>query len=308
MKNCELLNLIGSVNEDYIQAADSKVVRPRFRWKPCAACAACAALMICAGPVYRMVHPPLHSYTVVEGGGTMNTLDGENTVTGGQGATDNLPGGAYVGSESTPSGGDYWTKDPGSDLSGAPTDKAAATQYDRLLQGMGVSGSGEPVYPDWFAGAWFKEGELKVGIVDELRTPELEMEIKGWVQTDIAFQGAKYSYTYLNALMEKTTARLEGTGLTCGAGVDVIANRLGVDLYNEETAPGFKKALAALAELDPAGDAIQVRVFAGQTNTLTDGAADLIPAPVPGGVTEPAPGTVENDSVQEGVQPAGVEG
>lgn len=308
MKNCELLNLIGSVNEDYIQAADCKVVRPRFRWKTFAACAACAALMICAGPVYRMVHPPLHSYTVVEGGGTMNTLDGENTVTGGQGATDNLPGGAYVGSESTPSGGDYWTKDPGSDLSGAPTDKAAATQYDRLLQGMGVSGSGEPVYPDWFAGAWFKEGELKVGIVDELRTPELEMEIKGWVQTDIAFQGAKYSYTYLNALMEKTTARLEGTGLTCGAGVDVIANRLGVDLYNEETAPGFKKALAALAELDPAGDAIQVRVFAGQTNTLTDGAADLIPAPVPGGVTEPAPGTVENDSVQEGVQPAGVEG
>ncbi len=308
MKNCELLNLIGSVNEDYIQAADCKVVRPRFRWKTFAACAACAALMICAGPVYRMVHPPLHSYTVVEGGGTMNTLDGENTVTGGQGATDNLPGGAYVGSESTPSGGDYWTKDPGSDLSGAPTDKAAATQYDRLLQGMGVSGSGEPVYPDWFAGAWFKEGELKVGIVDELRTPELEMEIKGWVQTDIAFQGAKYSYTYLNALMEKTTARLEGTGLTCGAGVDVIANRLGVDLYNEETAPGFKKALAALAELDPAGDAIQVRVFAGQTNTLTDGAADPIPAPVPGGVTEPAPGTVENDSVQEGVQPAGVEG
>ena len=308
MKNCELLNLIGSVNEDYIQAADSKVVRPRFRWKTFAACAACAALMICAGPVYRMVHPPLHSYTVVEGGGTMNTLDGENTVTGGQGATDNLPGGAYVGSESTPSGGDHWIKDPGSDLSGAPTDKAAATQYDRLLQGMGVSGSGEPVYPDWFAGAWFKEGELKVGIEDELRTPELEMEIKGWVQTDIAFQGAKYSYTYLNALMEKTTARLEGTGLTCGAGVDVIANRLGVDLYNEETAPGFKKALAALAELDPAGDAIQVRVFAGQTNTLTDGAADLIPAPVPGGVTEPAPGTVENDSVQEGVQPAGVEG
>ena len=308
MKNRELLNLIGSVNEDYIQAADCKVVRPRFRWKTFAACAACAALMICAGPVYRMVHPPLHSYTVVEGGGTMNTLDGENTVTGGQGATDNLPGGAYVGSESTPSGGDYWTKDPGSDLSGAPTDKAAATQYDRLLQGMGVSGSGEPVYPNWFAGAWFKEGELKVGIVDELRTPELEMEIKGWVQTDIAFQGAKYSYTYLNALMEKTTARLEGTGLTCGAGVDVIANRLGVDLYNEETAPGFKKALAALAELDPAGDAIQVRVFAGQTNTLTDGAADPIPAPVPGGVTEPAPGTVENDSVQEGVQPAGVEG
>ena len=309
MKNCELLNLIGSVNEDYIQAADSKVVRPRFRWKTFVACAACAALMICAYPVYRMINPPLHSYTVMERGGTMNTLDGESTVTGGQGVTDNLPGGAYVGNGSTPSGGNDWLEDPGSDLSGAPTDKAAATQYDRLLQGMGVRGNGEIVYPDWFAGAWFEDGILTVGIVDELRTPELEMEIKGWVQTDIAFQDAKYSYTYLDALMEKTVARIEGAGLTCGVGVDVTANRLGVDLYNEETAPEFKKVLAALAELDPAGDAIQVRVFAGQTNTLTDGAADdPIPAPVPGGITEPAPGTVENDRGQEGVQPASVEG
>lgn len=309
MKNREFLNLIGSVNEDYIQAADSKVVRPRFRWKTFAACAACAAVMICAYPVYRMVNPPLHSYTVVEHGGTMNTLDGESTVTGGQGVTDNLPGGAYVGNGSTPSGGNDWLEDPGSDLSGAPTDKAAATQYDRLLQGMGARGNGEIVYPDWFAGAWFEDGILTVGIVDELRTPELEMEIKGWVQTDIAFQDAKYSYTYLDALMEKTVARIEGAGLTCGVGVDVTANRLRVDLYNEETAPEFKKVLAALAELDPAGDAIQVRVFAGQTNTLTDGAADdPIPAPVPGGITEPAPGTVENDRGQEGVQPASVEG
>lgn len=309
MKNREFLNLIGSVNEDYIQAADSKVVRPRFRWKTFVACAACAALMICAYPMYRMFNPPLHSYTVMERGGTMNTLDGESTVTGGQGVTDNLPGGAYVGNGSTPSGGNDWLEDPGSDLSGAPTDKAAATQYDRLLQGMGVRGNGEIVYPDWFAGAWFEDGILTVGIVDELRTPELEMEIKGWVQTDIAFQDAKYSYTYLDALMEKTVARIEGAGLTCGVGVDVTANRLGVDLYNEETAPEFKKVLAALAELDPAGDAIQVRVFAGQTNTLTDGAADdPIPAPVPGGITEPAPGTVENDRGQEAVQPASVEG
>ena len=231
MKNREFLNLIGSVNEDYIQAADSKVVRPRFRWRTFAAGAAGAAVMICAYPVYRMVNPPLHSYTMVERGGTMNTLDGESTVTGGQGVTDNLPGGAYVGNGSTPSGGNDWLEDPGSDLSGAPTDKAAATQYDRLLQGMGARGNGEIVYPDWFAGAWFEDGILTVGIVDELRTPELEMEMKGWVQTDIAFQGAKYSYTYLDALMEKTVARIEGAGLTCGVGVDLTANRLGVELY-----------------------------------------------------------------------------
>ena len=304
MKNREFLNLIGSVNEGYIQAADSKVVRPRFRRKTFVACAACAALMICAYPVYRMINPPLHSYTVMERGGTMNTLDGESTVTGGQGATDNLPGGAYVGNESTPSGGDYWVENPGSDLSGAPTDKAAATQYDRLLQGMRVRGNGEIVYPDWFAGAWFEDGILTVGIVDELRTPELEMEMKGWVQTDIAFQGAKYSYTYLNALMEKTVAHLEGTGLTCGVGVDVIANRLGVDLYSEETTQEFKKVLAALAELDPAGDAIQVRVFAGQINTLQTGWQTIrYPPPFPVVLPNPLRGRLRATVSRRGYSP-----
>ena len=32
MKTREFVNLIGSVNEVYRQAADSKVDRPRFRW------------------------------------------------------------------------------------------------------------------------------------------------------------------------------------------------------------------------------------------------------------------------------------
>ena len=45
MKNHELLDLIGDVNEDYVQAADGKVIRPKFRWKTIAACAACAVLV-----------------------------------------------------------------------------------------------------------------------------------------------------------------------------------------------------------------------------------------------------------------------
>ena len=290
MKNREFLNLIGSVNEDYVQAADSKVIRPRFRWKIFVASAACAVLMICAYPMYRMFNPPLHDYTVMESSGTM---------TGEADATDNLPGGAYVGGDSTPSGGD---------LSDVPMDKVAASQYDQLLQGMGVHGDGEPVYPDWFAGAWFDDGELTVGIVDGFQTPELEMEIKGWVQADMAFQSAKYSYTYLEALMQKTEARIEGTGLSCGIDVDVFANRLGVDLYIEETTPEFKKVLAALAELDPTGDAIQVRVIVGQINTLADEMKDdSTSAPVPGSNTEPTPGAVQEDSVQEEKQLASVE-
>ena len=73
MKNHELLDIIGEVDESYIQSADSNVVRPRFPWKTLAACAACAALALGAWPIYRAVNPPLHAYTVVEGGGVMDT-------------------------------------------------------------------------------------------------------------------------------------------------------------------------------------------------------------------------------------------
>ena len=46
MKDYELLDMIGEVNEDYVREADGNVVRPRFRWKTLAACAACAALAL----------------------------------------------------------------------------------------------------------------------------------------------------------------------------------------------------------------------------------------------------------------------
>ena len=62
MKNHELLDMIGDVSEEYVQGADSNVVRPRFRWKTLAACAACAALVLGAYPVYQAANPPLHDY------------------------------------------------------------------------------------------------------------------------------------------------------------------------------------------------------------------------------------------------------
>ncbi len=52
------------------------------------------------------------------------------------------------------------------------------------------------------------------------------------------------------------------TGLDCGIGVDVMGNCLGVDLYSDEAIPDG--ILAELARLDPGGDAIRVRVSAGQ--------------------------------------------
>ena len=48
MNKYELLDLIGEAGEQYVLAADTNVVRPRFRWKSLAVCAACAALVAVA--------------------------------------------------------------------------------------------------------------------------------------------------------------------------------------------------------------------------------------------------------------------
>lgn len=277
MKNHELLDLIGDVNEDYVQAADSKVIRPRFGWKKLAACAACAALVLGAYPVYRAVNPPQHGYTVLEGGG-MTTLDDVKAPAGGESDPNALPGGAYVGGDSGNDGEHYQIGDD------APVDEAAADQYDKLLRGMGMHGEGAASYPDWFAGAWIDHSGgpddpawLTVAIVDGFRTPEREAEILGWCGDGVVFQDAKYSHAYLDGLMEQVAPLLDGTGLNCGVGVDVIANCLGIDLYsNGQAIPD--SILARLAKLDPAGDAIRVRLFTGKLDTLTD---DMVKGPAP---------------------------
>lgn len=277
MKNHELLDLLGEVNEDYVLEAGNNVVKPRFRWKTLAACAACAALVLGAYPVYRAAHPPLHGYTVLEGGG-MTTLDDVKAPAGGESDPSAIPGGAYVGGDSGNDGEHYQIGDD------APVDEAAADQYDRLLRGMGMHGEGAASYPNWFAGAWIDHSGgpddpacLTVAIVDGFRTPEREAEILGWVQGDVTFRDAKYAHNFLDGLMEQVAPLLDGTGLNCGIGVDVMANCLGVDLYsNGQTIPD--SILAELAKLDPAGDAIRVRLFTGKLDTLTD---DMVKGPAP---------------------------
>ena len=312
MKNHELLDMIGEANEDYVLAAGDNVVRPRFGWKKLAACAACAALVLGAYPIWKAAQPhdtplqgiaPLHAYTVVEGGGTLDTLGDIKAEAGGadeQSAPGTVPGGAYVGGEDA-IGNDNGQEGldgtsynvPGQD---APAQEQAQAQYQGLLQGMGGQGGYEPdVYPDWFAGSWIDnsyqpESKLVVAIVNGFRTAELEARVEGWCGGEIVFMDAKYSLEHLNGLMEPATQALDGTGLSCGIGVDVMDNCLGVDLYSDgKVIPD--DVLAALAHLDPDGDAIQVRLFTQSLSTLTDEikkgpAPDAVATPVPGGARE----------------------
>ena len=205
MKNHELLDLIGDVNEDYVQAADGKVIRPKFRWKAVAACAACAVLVLGAYPAYQAAHPPLHSYTVLEGGG-MTTQGDVKAPAGGTFGPGIMPGGAYVGNDRGETGidGTEYTV-PGQD---APAQEKAAAQYQGLLQGLGGQGGYEPeAYPGWYGGAWidnsfYPEAKLAVAIVDGFRTDELEVRIEEWCGGEVVFKDVKYSRSYLDQLME----------------------------------------------------------------------------------------------------------
>lgn len=295
MKNHELLDLIGDVNEEYIQAADEKVIRPKFRWKTLAGCAACAVLALGAYPAYLAAHPPLHGYTVLEGG-ALATLDDIKAPAGGQAdvpgqnppapnpgqpprgnGPDPVPGGAYVGDDqgSGIDGDSYWQGEQ--PIGEVPVDEAAASQYDQLLRGMGgVDGLEPDAYPEWFGGAWIDHSGyydspavLTVAIVDTLRTPELEEQVRAWCGAGVVFQSAKYSHSFLEGLMEPVTKALDGTGLSCGIGVDVMDNCLGVDIYSDGTTIP-DSVLAELAKLDPSSDAIRVRLFTGKLDALTD--------------------------------------
>lgn len=337
MKNHELLDMIGEADEDYVLEAGNNVTRPRFRWMTLAACAACAALVLAAYPVYRAVNPPLHDYTVVEEGGILDTQGEIKAPAGGADIPmpDHVPGGAYVGDDSGQNGMDGIGYDvPGQD---APAQEAAQAQYQGLLRGLGGQYGYEPeTYPDWFGGAWIDNdwpdnvGRLTVAIVDGFRTAELEAKILDWCggTGDVLFCGAKYSLAHLEQLQNPVTDAVTGKNevLFCGIGVDVINNRLSVDLYSDQDIP--RQVLARLARLDPDGDAIRVRVFSGDlsiTDELVKGPAIAEPAaidpadpevratpvtpidgsePAPGGRTEPAPGAVQDGGAREVARPA----
>ena len=117
----------------------------------------------------------------------------------------------------------------------------------------------------------------------------------------MVFKDVKYALAYLYALQDSVTDALTGgnDALSGGIGVDVMENCLGVDIYSDgKDVP--KEVLAKLAQFDPDG-AIRVRLFTGTLDTLSD---ETVKGPAPGGVTQPAPGAVEDGEEQESQQTA----
>lgn len=278
MKNHELLELIGDVNEDYVLEAEDNVVKPRFGWRKLAVCAACAALVL-AYPVYRAVHPPLHSYTVLE------DATGPQVLAQGGSGTPEL---------STPEPAPA-VDDQHYDVS---VQARANAQYQGLLNGMGGQEGCEPkIYPDWYGGSWIHDtgDRLAVALVDGFHTSELEARIEEWCGGEVVFvQDMKYSYAHLLSLHDQILQvwpEDNAWSTLTSIVTDMKANCLEVGFSGSPS----DTALAFLAQLDPDGDAIQVQAFTSKLDTLTDEAVkgpatnsepDAY-APAPGGVTHP---------------------
>lgn len=303
MKNHELLDIIGDVNEDYVRAADADAAYPRSRWRAWAAAAACVALIAAAYPVSRAFQPQtpgpeasqgpadtlvqrpgLHSYFLVEGGRQIMFTQ----TTGGE-KLPSFPHAVGGGAVDAPAPSETAVP-PGSEQSGDVPVQEGAYYYERLMQGMGVPTDGSPaVYPEWFGGAWLEgeQGELlAVGVVEEDRTPELEAQIRDWTGEAVVLHSVKYSQNYLDGLMEGIRRVFEELDCRISSvyGVYVMDNYLGLEFYGEAPAD---EVLAALAGLDPEGDAIRIQVFLNGRIDFTVGSNQShAPAPASAPVAE----------------------
>lgn len=309
MNKHELFDLIGEANEDYVNAADVPAKRARPRWRTWAACAACAALVLGAYPAYRALTPtPLHGYTVAEGngGGPYDDQSIVKTPGGdvpGQGAPDVPPAPDPNSDPPRGSGPDAGPDIDGNQYSGdVPVEQAPYDQYNSLFENAHLD-----KYPEWYGGAYIdytdsgEPSKLVVCIVDGFHTPELEQQIAEWCGEGVwTYRDVKYSRGYLQDLME----RLNGSEFLTVTKEDPAVSGFGV--YEQDNcirmdcrAVPNDATLAALAKLDPDGDAIQVRVFTGQTiNT------DIAKGPAPGGAQEDQPADKPSETPPDGVETA----
>lgn len=197
--------------------------------------------------------------------------------------TGDLPGGAYV---------------PGGDDSeiGVPT-QPGADAYQLLMEHFGGT------LPDWYGGAYVtSRGTLTVLLVNNKDSGDKSLELEvleavGGRAAPVGFAGAKYSRNELMRLNGEILALLDGKGIQASWGIYDDQNRIVLD--TSEVLPD--ELLAELARLDPEGDAILVRVIAGNTTMVTDESVKG-PAPIkPGGDmrAEPNGGSVGEEKGNE---------
>ena len=140
----------------------------------------------------------------------------------------------------------------------APSQEAAVSAYQNLMARFEVE-YGRGCYPAWYGGAYIDaHAGLIVNIVEDCEPDDksLFVQIWDWAGSDqVGFGSAKYSLTALRDLQDRAFDAMTGLGLTAGCGVNEATNQVELELCEAD-----ETALRLLAELDPTGDAILVRV------------------------------------------------
>ncbi len=140
----------------------------------------------------------------------------------------------------------------------APSQEAAVSAYQNLMARFEVEYGGG-CYPAWYGGAYIDaHAGLIVNIVEDCEPDDksLFVQIWDWAGSDqVGFGSAKYSLTALRDLQDRAFEAMTGLGLTAGCGVNEATNQVELELCEAD-----ETALRLLAELDPTGDAILVRV------------------------------------------------
>ncbi len=234
------------------EALASNHRRP-LRWKPYAAVAACAALVLVAAiPLVRSLRgpqaPALHSYTMT---------DGQVIAEAQESAHVQAPAGtAQEESATTEASGQTGT---GEELSV----QAGAALYDRLMASFPTDpDTGERDFPAWYGGSFLREdGGYTVILVEERDTPALREEIAGIVcpeedeESLLSFQTGRYALSFLHEQLERLQESEPISSVLAAAIVLEMENRIEVTL----TEPS-EDALAELARLDPNDDVFTVLV------------------------------------------------
>lgn len=193
--------------------------------------------------------------------------------------TGDLPGGAYIGDVPVQLGADA---------------------YQLLMDHFGGD------LPDWYGGAYVTEtGSLMILLVEDQdpgdKTLELEV-LEAVGDLPVGFTSAKYSRNDLGRMNDEIGALLDGKGIFATWGIYDDQNRIILDVSE----PLPDDLLTAIGALDPADDAILIRVIQGSAVVTPDLMKGPDPIgesadPVPGGVTAP---NVDTADQKEGEDPA----
>lgn len=256
-------------------------------WKPLAlaACAAFAIGLYFTLPLTAETKP--HSYITLEAGDPAVKAEYRQETTA-QGIdrgdeekegpnTGDLPGGAYIGEVPVQLGVDA---------------------YQLLMDHFGGA------QPDWYGGAYVTDtGSLMVLLVKD-RDPgdkTLELEVMDAVgDLPVGFTSAKYSRNDLERLNGELLELLDGKGIPATWGIYDDQNRIVLDVSE----PLSDDLLSAIARIDPADDAILIRVIQGSAVVTPDLMKGPDPIgesaePVPGGVTAPSVDAVDPEEGED---------